>query len=142
MRFILFVFCPLSALVLAACDTPGWTERHAGVTRIAVADLQFSVRLKAERQGYSGRAIRTNRMLRPDKNKIALIAGLVMEDLTGCRVQQLGGDVAVIDARLRCGATDEAARLKIGGTYDCSMPLDSPSRLLCQPAVVAHMDNK
>lgn len=132
MRSFLLIFLALPFLLLIACDMAGRGFAHAPVTRVTADDLQFSIRFIADTHGYRGEAIRTNTMLRPQMEHISLISGAAMEQLTGCTLRQIGGDVAVQHARLKCLANDAPASLTIGGSYRCTLTENNAPPLRCR----------
>ena len=92
MRWILVI------LMLAACDMAGRDFRGLPATRVDLGGMQFAVRTN----GTTAEAIRLNRMLRPRMAQVGTLAGLAIEQVSGCRVRQISGDVAVVTARLHC----------------------------------------
>ncbi|MCG7493856.1 hypothetical protein [Thalassobius sp. Cn5-15] len=102
-------------LFLAGCDMAGRNFRGVPPTRVAVADMQFTMRAA----GHTVEAIRTNPMADPRMDQVSLLAGMAMETLTSCEVRQIGGDVAVVQVKLHCNDPADAAVLAAGGDYKC-----------------------
>lgn len=93
----------ISALALAACDSPNPLSVYAGVppTRVEVEGSVFSVRVA----GSQAQAVRTDFDLRAGLGgRIVPRAGIAIERASGCRVVDgsLKGDAALIEARLIC----------------------------------------
>lgn len=109
MRWILVIF------MLAACDMAGQDFRGQPVTRVDLGGMQFAVRTN----GTTAEAIRLNRMLRPRMDQVGTLAGLAIEQVSGCRVRQISGDVAVVTARLHC--TQGAVPTGGGSAYKCKL---------------------
>ncbi|MDC0739253.1 hypothetical protein N6L24_13275 [Cognatishimia sp. SS12] len=84
--------------VLAACDTPSRAFWGAEPTRLTVGSSSFDVR----QNGTQAEAIRLNPTLRPNYAVISREAEAAIEQVTGCAVDRLGGDVAVVRATLIC----------------------------------------
>lgn len=85
-------------LCLMGCDSPGLGYGQATVTRVQHGGNHFTVR----RSGVLVRIIRTNFLRRPDINKIGRDAESVVEDLYGCPVTTMTGDVALMTAKIDC----------------------------------------
>lgn len=109
MRWILVI------LMLAACDMAGRDFRGLPVTRVDLGGMQFAVRTN----GTKAEAIRLNRMLRPRMDLVGPLAGLAIEQVSGCRVRQISGDVAVVTARLQCAKG--AAPTRGSSAYKCML---------------------
>lgn len=96
MRAILFI----GGLALAAgCDTPGPDFRGIAPVRITVGQSTFDVRV----DGNRAEAIRLNREWAPNIKAVAPRAVVAIEKVSGCEVRKLGGDQALIRAKLKCG---------------------------------------
>lgn len=85
-------------LILAACDTPGLEFHGVPAEQVEVRGMTFAVRI----MGNRAEAIRINRMARPKMDQVGYAAALAIERVSGCKVRQLDGDVAVVTATLRC----------------------------------------
>jgi hypothetical protein len=90
---------PLICLALAACDAPTPGFRGAEVSRHVVDGSAFTVNVK----GDTAEAVRTNRQYAPRIGPLAGRAAVAMQAASGCRVTRMGGDAAVLVAKLSCG---------------------------------------
>ena len=88
----------LLSMALIGCDTPSPHFRGIEATQIVVDGSTFDVRVK----GDIAEAIRTNSEWAPRMGPIAGRAERAIETVSGCKVKKLGGDAAVIVARLDC----------------------------------------
>jgi len=93
-RLILPIF-----LGLMACDTPSEPFRGQPVTRVAIGGNLFDIRIRGRR----AEAIRINARWAPNRLSVADAATRAITAVSGCRVAGLGGDQAMITARLDCG---------------------------------------
>jgi len=85
-------------LSVAACDSPSLEFARAPVTRVAVGDMVFSVRVRVER----AEAILTSRHLLPREGTVLRKAEVAIERASGCRVKSLDADQAIQRATLDC----------------------------------------
>lgn len=105
-------------LVLAACDTPSPAFRGLDPVRVTVVGSVFDVRIN----GAEGEAIRLNPEYAPRMGAIGPRAIVAIEHVSGCRVSKLGGDQAMIRAKLACGkpsAAHPAPASQMG--FDCDV---------------------
>ena len=86
-------------LLLAACNTPSQPFRDVPVRTVTVDGSTFDVRVKDRR----AEALRTNAQYAPRLGPIGGRAAMAIEQVSGCRVHDISGDQAVIQARLDCG---------------------------------------
>lgn len=85
--------------VLAACNGPGRYFEGTEVTRIAIGDSEFDVRL----QGHLAEAVRVNPRYAPRLGAIGDEAAMAMAQASGCRVIGILGDQSVTTGILDCG---------------------------------------
>ena len=106
----------LAALCFAACDTPGPGFRGVPATRVAVGQSVFDVRV----DGNRAEAVRLNAEWAPRLEAVAPRAVKAIEQVSGCVVTKLGGDAALVQARLKCGkGGGRAEPLPERLDYDC-----------------------
>jgi len=89
---------PLFAL-LAGCDTPSPAFQGIPAHRVSVDGSDFDIRIK----GLRAEAIRTNAEWAPRMAATAPQGVAAIEAVSGCRVERLTGDQAMMRARLDCG---------------------------------------
>jgi hypothetical protein len=90
----------LLLVVLAGCDTPGPGFRGVAPVRVSLGESDFDVRVK----GLRAEAIRTNMQWAPRMAATAPQGVAAIEAAaSGCRVDTLTGDQAMMQARLDCG---------------------------------------
>lgn len=96
MRFLVFA----CLLLTSACDTA--SPEFAGVTpvRVTVGGSVFDVRV----EGRRAEALRLNAQAAPRLASVGVPAVLAIERVSGCRVDRLTGDQAMMRATLDCGA--------------------------------------
>ncbi|WP_294620778.1 hypothetical protein [uncultured Roseovarius sp.] len=85
--------------VLAACDTPSPDFRGVPAHRVSMGGSDFDIRIK----GLHAEAIRTNVQWAPRMAATAPQGLAAIEAVSGCRVDKLTGDQAMMQARLDCG---------------------------------------
>jgi hypothetical protein len=83
---------------LAACDTPGLDFEGIEPTRIDVSGTLFDVRIR----GQMAEAIRLTPDPAPRWLSVGAKAGFAIEKVSGCKISRLGGDTAVVTARIGC----------------------------------------
>lgn len=83
---------------LAGCAAPGPDFAHAPAARVTVAGSVFDIRV----HGRKAQAIRVNRQYAPRLGPIGARAAWAMNAVTGCDVNKLRGDAAVLIGTLRC----------------------------------------
>ncbi len=88
-------------LCLAGCDTPSPGFRGIEPVRVSVDGSVFDVRVNDSK----AEAIRLNSEYAPRLSGIAPKAVFAIEQVSGCKVTKLGGDQALIKAKLSCGGT-------------------------------------
>jgi|TARA_B110000211_G_C13828581_1_gene442498 hypothetical protein len=106
--------CLLFASVLVGCNTPSLEFRGVAPVTIAVNGSTFDVRVKDLR----AQAIRTNMQYAPRMGPIAGRAKAAIEEVSGCKVSQVGGDQALISAVLNCGKVPPPPK-PVGLDYEC-----------------------
>jgi len=113
-RWTILLFCA----VLIGCDTPSPAFRGIAPTRITVGKSTFDVRVNGNR----AEAIRLNSEWAPRMAAVAPRAVAAIETVSGCEVRKLGGDQALILAKLKCrkGAKARPA-LPERIEYDCDI---------------------
>ncbi|WP_203227970.1 hypothetical protein [Roseovarius dicentrarchi] len=128
MSDLLRYLIPLAVLLCSACNTPGPGFRGVEATRITVAGATFDVRV----DGARAEAIRLDRQWAPRLDSVAPQGVAAIERVSGCRVRRLGGDAALMTARLDCG--QPLAPLPRGNTYDCDVYAitDGLAELTCE----------
>lgn len=87
-------FIPL----LAACDTASPAFKDAPAQRITIGKSTFDVRVKDRR----AEALRVNAEWAPRLEAVAERATMAIETVSGCKVERLHGDQAMIKADLKC----------------------------------------
>ena len=108
----------LAVIALAACNTPSPGFRGIAPVRITVGQSTFDVRV----DGNRAEAIRLNREWAPNMKAVAPRAVAAIEKVSGCEVTKLGGDQALIAARLKCGKDAEPMEVLPGQIeYDCDI---------------------
>ena len=105
-------------VMLMACDTPSPGFRGVDPVRITIGKSTFDVRVK----GNQAEAIRLNAEWAPRMEAVAPRAVAAIETVSGCVVRKLGGDQALILAKLNCGKgsapqTEAPERIE----YDCDI---------------------
>jgi hypothetical protein len=85
--------------VMAACDTPSPDFQGVPAHRVTVDGSDFTIRIK----GLQAEAIRTNMQWAPRMSATAPQGVAAIEAVSGCRVDKLMGDQAMMQARLDCG---------------------------------------
>lgn len=106
------------AVGLAACNTPSPGFKGHAPVRISVGQSTFDVRV----DGNRAEAIRLNREWAPRLESVAPRAVAAIEKVSGCEVVKLGGDQALIEARLKCGKGVEPMEVLPGKiVYDCDI---------------------
>ncbi len=100
------------------CDTPSPAFRGVAPTRITVGKSTFDVRVN----GNQAEAIRLNSEWAPRMAAVAPRAVAAIEKVSGCEVRKLGGDQALILAKLKCAKGAEP-RLPLPEKveYDCEI---------------------
>lgn len=121
----------LSAGLLAACDTPGPDYRGVAAQRVTVGKSTFDVRI----DGDTAQAIRLNAEWAPRPMAVMPRAVAAIEQVSQCRVSQIGGDQAVIKARLDCGDGPPVAPRTL--EYDCDVRVIYRGRatIVCDPGI-------
>lgn len=104
----------LMICVLCACNAPGPAFRHVPAQRISVGPSVFDLRVAGNR----AQAIRLSPEWAPRPAAVAPRAVVAMERGSGCRVDWLRGDQAVMEAGLDCG--ENAVPLPPAPRYDCA----------------------
>ena len=104
----------LVASALVGCNTPSLEFRGVAPVTIAVNGSTFDVRVKDLR----AQAIRTNMQYAPRMGPIAGRAKAAIEEVSGCKVSQVGGDQALISAVLNCGKGPPPPK-PVGLDYEC-----------------------
>lgn len=94
-------------LCLAGCNGPGPDFRGASATRIGVGGSAFDVRVLYRR----AEAVRVNPQVAPRLAAFAPQAVIAIEGASGCRVERLTGDQAMMRATLDCGKGAPAPRV-------------------------------
>lgn len=132
-RFRLIAVTLLLGAGLAACNTPGPGFRGHDPVRVRVQGSIFDVRVAANR----AEAIRRNPEWTLRRETVAPRAVVAIEAVSGCRVAHLGGDQAVIRARLECGPGPPSSPsvVPLGQVCDGRIHDDGHVVLYCDPAV-------
>ena len=91
-------YAPL-LLLLTACNTPSAGFRDVAVSTVTIDGSTFDVRIK----DFRAEALRTNVQYAPRMGPIGGRAAMAIEQVSGCRVHDISGDQAVVQARLDCG---------------------------------------
>lgn len=106
-------------LLLAACNTPGRPFQDVDPVRLEVAGSTFDVRVKGE----LAEAVRINPQYAPRLGPIGPRAAFAMAKVSGCEVEGVLGDQAVVTGVLDCsGDPDRVNPLWLGvltPSYDC-----------------------
>ena len=127
-------FIPLM-LLLAACNTPSQAFRDAPVRTVTVDGSNFDVRIK----DLYAEALRINAQYAPRMGPIGGRAAIAMEQVSGCRVHDISGDQAVIQARLDCGSG--LPPKKRGAKYfECRKVEGFPDRASSEPDYILNCD--
>ncbi|MFN3210067.1 MAG: hypothetical protein ACE369_13900 [Roseovarius sp.] len=90
----------LLSFVLAACGTPGPDFAGIEPARARVGASVFDIRIT----GLRAEALRLNPQAAPRLSSVGVAAVLAIEGVSGCRVERLTGDAAMMQATLDCGA--------------------------------------
>lgn len=120
----------LSLLVLGACGTPSPEFSGISPVRIKMGASVFDIRVAGRR----AEAIRLNPQPAMRLSSVGVPAVLAIERVSGCRVDRLSGDQAMMWATLDCGAGAPAPRRP--ETYlECdAFELDAEGgELICYP---------
>ena len=104
----------LVASALVGCNTPLLGFRGVAPVTISVDGSTFDVRVGNLR----AQAIRTNMQYAPRMGPIAGRAKAAIEQVSGCKVVQVGGDQALVTAALNCGKGLPPPK-PIGQDYEC-----------------------
>ena len=88
----------LALILISGCNAPGAEMRGAPVQRVEVAGFAYDVR----QNGPHIQAIRRNLAGFPKIREVAATAEAAMEQVSGCEVAWLMGDVAVMWGGLSC----------------------------------------
>jgi len=124
---VIGLFC---FFAMAACDMA--SPEFAGVTpvRVKMGASVFDVRVAGRR----AEAVRLNPQAAPRLASVGVPAVLAVERVSGCRVERLTGDQAMMRARLNCGKGAPAPLTR--ATYlECdAFDLDEEvGELICYP---------
>jgi hypothetical protein len=107
-------------LFLAACNSPGRPFQGTEPVRLEVAGSTFDVRVRGE----LAEAIRVNPQYAPRLGPIGTRAAFAMAKVSGCEVEGVLGDQAVVTGVLDCSSKpDRANPLWTGSlirSYDCA----------------------
>lgn len=113
-----YLFSFIFLISLAACNTPSPGFKGIAPVRITVGKSSFDVRVKDRR----AEAIRLNREWAPRLETVAPRAVAAIEKVSGCEVTNLGGDQALITARLKCAGDAKPLAVEPGRIeYDCDI---------------------
>jgi hypothetical protein len=104
----------LIPVVLVGCNTPSLEFRGVAPVTITVDGSTFDVRIKDLR----AQAIRTNAQYAPRMGPIGRRANAAIQQVSGCKVTQIGGDQVLISAVLDCGKGPPPAQ-PIRHDYEC-----------------------
>jgi hypothetical protein len=104
-------------LLLGACDTPSPEFWGVEPTRMHIAGTSFDIRIKDRK----AEAIRLNVERSPRWMIIGAKAGFAIEKVSGCEIRKLGGDTAVVTAKLKCKGDREGYEVPRNLTYDCDI---------------------
>ncbi|MEZ5716800.1 MAG: hypothetical protein R3D85_17610 [Paracoccaceae bacterium] len=116
-RLIIMVFL-LSSVGLGGCNTPSPGFKGVAPVRITVGQSTFDVRV----DGNRAEAIRLNPEWAPRQEAVAPRAVAAIETVSGCEVTKLGGDAALIEARLKCKGDARPMAIAPGRIeYDCDI---------------------
>lgn len=88
----------LLAVLLAGCDSPSPAVARWQRATVATGGMVFGVHWSVDR----AEAYRTSRHLRPRLSAVQANAAVAIEQASGCRVSAIGGDHAIVTARLAC----------------------------------------
>ncbi|MCR9145987.1 MAG: hypothetical protein NXH74_02175 [Rhodobacteraceae bacterium] len=117
-------------LCLAGCNGPGQDFRDAAVTRVELGGAVFDVRVLDRR----AEALRVNPQAAPRLAAIAPQAVMAIEQVSGCRVDRLTGDQAMMHATLDCGRGAPSPRYPTPYLECDAFDLeDGAGTLLCYP---------
>jgi len=117
-------------LALAACDTA--SPEFAGVApvRVTAGASVFDIRV----DGRRAEAVRLNPQPAPRLASVGVPAVLAIEAVSGCRVDRLTGDQAMMRATLDCGGGAPAPRGRVPYLEcDAFDPDEEVSELICYP---------
>lgn len=104
-------------IFLCACDMPSPDFWGVEATRITVMGSTFDIRIKDRK----AEAIRLNPEAKPRWMIIGAKAGFAIEQVSGCKIKKMGGDPAVITAKLKCKGDREVLGPPQNLTYDCDI---------------------
>jgi len=90
----------LVLVALAGCGGPGPAFRDVPVTRVGFGEHVFDIRVKGRR----AEAVRVPPGWAPRLAAVGPQAVFAIEQVSGCRVDRLTGDQAMMQATLDCGA--------------------------------------
>ena len=90
---------PLLMILVAGCNTPGPDFRGIPAHRMTIGPSMFDIRVTGRR----AQALHLTPEWLARFEPIAIRAVLAIEQISGCRVHRLTGDVAVMQASLDCG---------------------------------------
>ncbi|QBF29983.1 hypothetical protein [Thalassococcus sp. S3] len=107
-------FLSVCLCLLCACNAPTRHFRDVPLTRIAVEDSIFDIRIKGE----LAEAVRINRQYAPRLGPIGPRAARAMAHISGCEVERILGDQAVILGILDCDGVPNTYP-RTSGQYDC-----------------------
>jgi len=99
----------LLALLLMGCGGPSPEFRKVHVTRVMMGISMFDVLVT----GLHAEAVRVNTQYAPRLGQLGLKAVLAIEQVSGCRVDRLSGDAAMVEATLDCGEGAPDARVPV-----------------------------
>ena len=88
----------LLALLLAGCDSPTPAVARWQRATVEVGGMVFGVHWSEDR----AEAYRTSRHLRPRLSVVQANAAVAITQASGCTVREIGGDHAIVTARLDC----------------------------------------
>jgi hypothetical protein len=90
--------CLLLLLLVAGCDSPTPAVARWQRATVEVGGMVFGVHWAGEK----AEAYRTSKHLRPKLGEVQAKAALAIARASGCRVREIGGDHAIVMARLDC----------------------------------------
>jgi len=108
---------PLLIFAISACDTPSPGFKGVPATRVTVGKSTFDVRV----DGNRAEAVRLNAEWAPRLEAVAPRAVVAIEQVSGCEVTKLGGDAALVVARLKCAKGGKAPPYSQQIEYDCDI---------------------
>ena len=117
-------------LALAACDTASPDFNGVAPVRIKAGASVFEIRVKGRR----AEAVRLNPQPAMRLASVGVPAVLAIEAVSGCRVDRLTGDQAMMRATLDCGSGAATPRER-APYLECDMfePDEAVSELVCYP---------